>query len=152
MAPGLPAIGAHYHIDSSSVTALTLSIFILAWVVGPLAFGPLSEIYGRRWTFIIANFIFLVFNIACIFAPNTGALIAFRFLAGIGASLPITTGSSIVSDLFNEQDRAGPTSISFLGVLLGPPTVRMDIIEARMLNCYCSSGSRMSFPNFIAAH
>ncbi|KAF8178133.1 MFS general substrate transporter [Mycena galopus ATCC 62051] len=121
MAPALPDIGVHYHFQSASVTALTLSIFLLAWVLGPLLFGPLSEVYGRKWTFIIANFVFLVFNIACIFAPSGGALIAFRFLAGLGASLPISTGSSIVSDMFVEKDRAGPTSISFLGVLLGPP-------------------------------
>ncbi|EEB95901.1 hypothetical protein MPER_05059 [Moniliophthora perniciosa FA553] len=121
MSPALPDIGRHYKIKSESVAALTLSIFLLAWVVGPLFFGPLSEVYGRRWVFIGSNLFFLAFNIACIFAPSTGSLIAFRFLAGLGSSVPISTGSSLISDLFVEAERAGPTSVSLLGILMGPP-------------------------------
>lgn len=122
MAPGLPEIGIHYGIQSQSVIALTLSIYILAWAVGPLLFAPFSEIYGRKWILIISNVVFLAFNIACIFAPNTGSLIAFRFIAGLGASTPISIGGSLVGDLFVEKERAGPSAASFLGVLLGPPT------------------------------
>jgi multidrug resistance protein len=122
MAPSLPQIAAHYKISSLTVEALTLSIFVLAWAVGPLLFGPLTEVYGRRWPLIISNLVFLAFNIACIFAPNTAALIVFRFLAGLGASVPVAIGGALVGDLFVELERAAPQAVSYLGVLLGPPT------------------------------
>lgn len=62
----------------------------------PLILAPLSEMYGRTWVrahmpppnimliaiqvLHIANVFSLAFNLGCAFAPNTGALIAFRFL------------------------------------------------------------------------
>lgn len=122
MAPGLPEISSHYSIPNSSLTALTLSIFLLAWAIGPLIFAPLSEIYGRKWILIFSNLFFLIFNIACIFAPTYESLIGFRFLAGLGAGTPISISGSVVGDLFIARERAGPAAASFLGVLLGPPT------------------------------
>ncbi|EIM88767.1 MFS general substrate transporter [Stereum hirsutum FP-91666 SS1] len=122
MAPGLPGIGAHYNITTETVLALTLSIFVLAWSVGPLLGGPLSEIYGRRPILILSTIIFLIFNTACIFAPNTGAFIFFRFAAGLGASTPISVGGSLIGDLFVPAQRARPVAVSFLGVMIGPPT------------------------------
>lgn len=79
MAPGLPDIGEHYKITNPTVVALTLSIYLLAWAVGPLFLGPLSEIYGRIWVLHISNLVFMTFSLACIFAPTTGSLIVFRF-------------------------------------------------------------------------
>ena len=80
MAPALPNIAAHYHIENPTVVALTLSIYLLAFAVGPLLLGPFSEIYGRAWVLNLSNLFFLAFTIACAFAPNTSSLIAFRFL------------------------------------------------------------------------
>ena len=37
----------------------------------------------------ISNIAFLIFNLACAFAPDVGAMIGFRFLAGLGGSAPI---------------------------------------------------------------
>lgn len=122
MAPGLPGIGAHYSITSETILALTLSIFVLAWSVGPLLGGPLSEIYGRRPILILSTIIFLIFNTACIFATNTGSFIFFRFAAGLGASTPISVGGSLIGDLFVPAQRARPVAVSFLGVMIGPPT------------------------------
>jgi MFS family permease len=92
MAPGLPAIAAHYHIDNPTVVALTLSIYLLAFAVGPLVLGPLSEIYGRAWVLHFANLFFLAFTLGCAFAPNTSSLIAFRFLGTPSGTAPCDVG------------------------------------------------------------
>lgn len=94
MAPGLPSIAEHYHITNPTVLALTLSIFLLAFALGPLIIGPLSEIYGRAWVLHIANLFFLAFTLACAFAPNTGSLIAFRFLGEPHESLILLFGTN----------------------------------------------------------
>lgn len=68
---------------------MTLSIFVLAYGIGPLFLGPLSEMFGRVIIIQTANIWFLVWNIACGVAQSKGQLIAFRFLAGLGGSAPL---------------------------------------------------------------
>ncbi|KAF8577723.1 multidrug resistance protein 4 [Ramaria rubella] len=120
MAPGLPDIALHYHIANPTVVALTLSIYLLAFAVGPLLLGPLSELYGRAWVLHFANLFFLAFTLGCAFAPNTAALIAFRFLAGLGGGAPVSIGGACIGDLFAPAERATAMSIYTLGPLLGP--------------------------------
>ncbi|KAJ1305705.1 hypothetical protein OPQ81_010440 [Rhizoctonia solani] len=120
IAPGLPEIAHAFGITNSTIAALTLSIFILAYAIGPLFVTPLSEIYGRSWPLHISNIFFLVFNLACSWAPSTGSMIAFRFLAGLGGSAPLTIGAGSIADLFHENDRAVAMSLFSLGPLMGP--------------------------------
>ena len=48
IAPCLKQISRDLHVDEGVEQTLMLSIFILAFAIGPLIFGPLSEIYVRR--------------------------------------------------------------------------------------------------------
>ncbi len=75
---------------------LLLSIFVLAYAFGPLVFGPLSELYGRVPVLQWANLIYFVFNLACGFAQNSGEMLAFRFLSGIGGSAPLAIGGGVL--------------------------------------------------------
>ncbi|KDQ29201.1 hypothetical protein PLEOSDRAFT_1092869 [Pleurotus ostreatus PC15] len=120
MAPGLLQVAEQYHVTNPTTLAMTLSIFLLAYALGPLVLAPLSEMYGRTWVLHIANILFLGFNIGCAFSPNAGSLIAFRFLAGLAGSTPIACGGGSISDLFAERDRAGAMAVFTLGPLLGP--------------------------------
>ncbi|KAG8790529.1 hypothetical protein FRC12_011672 [Ceratobasidium sp. 428] len=120
MAPGLPEVAEGFHITNPTVIALTLSIFLLAYAVGPLFLSPLSEVYGRTWPLHISNMFFLIFNLASAWAPNVTALIVFRFLAGLGGSAPLAIGAGSIGDLFAERDRAIAMSLFSLGPLLGP--------------------------------
>ncbi|TFY57136.1 hypothetical protein EVJ58_g7205 [Rhodofomes roseus] len=120
MAPGLPQIAEHYGVTSETVTALTLSIFLLTFAIGPLFFGPISEMYGRTWVYHIANLLFLAFNLGCAFSDTVGILLGFRLLAGFVGSAPIACGGGTVSDLFSEKDRASAMAVFSLGPLIGP--------------------------------
>lgn len=100
-----------HDIKSDTVSALTLTVYLLALALGPLVFTPLSEIYGRRRVINISSVIFTASIIACIFATLTGEQIAFRFLAGIGASTPISIAGSVIADLFILQERALASAI-----------------------------------------
>ncbi|KAK5998217.1 Efflux pump vrtL [Cladobotryum mycophilum] len=99
VAPGLPAISEYLHITKSIEQALVLSIFVAAYALGPLIWGPLSELYGRTIIIQVSNLWFLLFNLACGLAKNKGEMFAFRFLAGIGGSapLPLVAGSLAIS-------------------------------------------------------
>ncbi|KAI0164664.1 major facilitator superfamily domain-containing protein [Xylariaceae sp. FL1272] len=57
VAPALEKIGEELHISSAIERNLTLSIFILAYAVGPLVWGPMSELYGRVRVLQLVNLI-----------------------------------------------------------------------------------------------
>lgn len=120
MAPGLPDLAIKYSITNPTVTALTLSIFLISFGIGPLFAAPLSEVYGRVWVLHLANLFFLGFNLGCAFSPNTVSFLVFRFLAGLAGSAPVACGGGVVSDLFSERDRAAGMALYNLGPLIGP--------------------------------
>lgn len=109
-----------FHNNSTTLSSLTVSIFLLGYVIGPLILAPLSEIYGRRYVLTGANIVFCVWNIGCALAPNLGTLIFFRFMAGIGGSGCLTIGGGVIADLFHADRRGLATSIYTLGPLFGP--------------------------------
>ena len=84
VAPALITLAPDLRIHGSFLASLTVSIFILAYGIGPFLIGPLSEVYGRMLVLQVANIFYLAFNTACGFSRSIGQLIVFRFLAGIG--------------------------------------------------------------------
>lgn len=138
-APALPQIGRDLNVSDSTVLALLISIFVLAYAIGPLFLGtlhsiarpptspksltspgPLSEIYGRRVVLQLANLFFLAWNIGCGFATTSGQLIAFRFLSGLGGSAPLAIGGGILSDCWTAEQRGQAVGLYSLMPLLGP--------------------------------
>ena len=59
VAPAADQIAEQFHITSSAIIAMTISVFILAYAVGPLFLGPMSEIYGRSRVLQGANLFYL---------------------------------------------------------------------------------------------
>jgi MFS family permease len=92
VAPALAQVGRDLHMSSDFEIELTLSIFILAYAVGPLFFGPASELSGRIRLLQVSNLWYLAWNLGCGFAKNKSQMFAFRFLAGIGGSAPLAIG------------------------------------------------------------
>ena len=92
VAPALEKLADEFDIVSEIEKYLLMSIFLLAFAIGPFVWGPLSEVFGRARVMQGANVIFLIFNIACGFAKTKAQMMAFRFLAGIGGSAPQAVG------------------------------------------------------------
>ncbi|KZP33608.1 MFS general substrate transporter [Athelia psychrophila] len=120
IAPASGLVAAEFDITSTVTIALTTSIFILAYAIGPLILGPLSEIYGRSRVIQLANLWYLAWNLACGFATSTAQLIAFRFLAGLGGSAPLSIGGAVLGDCFTPEQRGQAIAIYSLAPLLGP--------------------------------
>ncbi|KZL76422.1 MFS multidrug transporter [Colletotrichum tofieldiae] len=120
VAPALEAIGSEFNITSSFEQALVLSIFVLAYAIGPLAWGPLSELYGRVIVLQLTNLFYMFFNLGCGLARTKSQIIAFRFLAGLGGSAPLAIGGGVLGDLFEAEQRGKAISIYSLMPLLGP--------------------------------
>lgn len=94
VAPALGTIATEFKITNSMEQALVMSIFLLAYAVGPFMLGPLSEVFGRVVVLQCANLVFLIFNTTCGFAQSKTQMMVFRFLSGLGASAPQAVSSS----------------------------------------------------------
>ncbi|KAH6659633.1 major facilitator superfamily domain-containing protein [Truncatella angustata] len=120
VAPALTTIGEEFGVSAGTEQAIILSIFVLAYAIGPLAWGPLSEIYGRMLVLQSTNVLYLFFNLGCGLARTKGQLIAFRFLSGLGGSAPLAIGGGVLGDLFTAEERGKAISLYSLCPLLGP--------------------------------
>ncbi|KAJ5746419.1 efflux pump antibiotic resistance protein [Penicillium odoratum] len=118
MAPALSTIAKEFDM-SSAESAMALSIYLLATAFGPLAIGPLSEVYGRKPILHASSLWFLVWNVACGFANSKGILIASRFFAGLGASAIYALASGVLGDVWRPEQRGKSLGVYLLIPLLG---------------------------------
>lgn len=94
VAPALSTMAAEFNVQDEIVSQLMLSIFVLAYAIGPLIMGPLSEIYGRVIVLQLSNLLYLVFNIGCGVSQTNVQMIVCRFFAGLGGSAPLAVSPS----------------------------------------------------------
>ncbi|EXJ85548.1 hypothetical protein A1O1_05912 [Capronia coronata CBS 617.96] len=120
VAPALPQIRRDFGITNQIESQIVLSIFVLAYAIGPMILGPLSELYGRVIVLQSSNVFFLAFNTACGFAQTKQQLMAFRFLSGLGGSAPLAIGGGVLGDLFKPEERGKAMGLYAMGPLLGP--------------------------------
>jgi EmrB/QacA subfamily drug resistance transporter len=104
-------------------SAWTISIFFIAVTITvPLA-GNLVDNFGRKKVFLLSLLVFTGSSLACGLAPTISALIAFRFLQGIGGACFLPAASGMVSDHFPENREAAIglfSSIFSMGMVIGP--------------------------------
>ena len=96
IAPAMQDLGERLGMHTSIEVYLSMAIFILAYTVGPIFFGPASELYGRVRLLQVSNVWYLAWNLGCGFAKSKGQFFAFRFLAGIGGSAPLSIGGGAI--------------------------------------------------------
>ena len=119
-APGAAALASEFHITSSTVVTLTVSIYLCGFAVGPMFIAPLCELYGRLIVYHACNVIYISFIIGCALSTNTGIFLVFRFLAGCAASGPLAVGGGTVADVIPPAQRGRAMSLFVIGPLLGP--------------------------------
>lgn len=110
----------HFNSTSDTLAVFVTTIYLLGWVCGPIVIAPLSEMYGRAILHKVCIVLFLIFNVACAVANSLGSLIAFRFLAGIASSCPVTLGTGSIADMVPQEKRAGVMGAYVIGAVLGP--------------------------------
>ncbi len=86
LSPGIAHLDEDFGNSNDTVGALTVSIYLLGYVIGPLFLAPLCEIYGRKPVLGAANVFFCIWQIGCALAPNIESLIVFRLFSGIGGA------------------------------------------------------------------
>jgi DHA1 family bicyclomycin/chloramphenicol resistance-like MFS transporter len=103
--PSLPAISVALATDVAR-TQLTLSMFMVAFAVAQLLYGPLSDRFGRRPIILGGITIYTAACVACAFATTIDQLIAARALQAAGACAGVVLGRAIVRDVYGREGAA----------------------------------------------
>ncbi|KAI7213641.1 MFS general substrate transporter [Hortaea werneckii] len=100
-----PAIGgvmAEFGVGPETAL-LGLSLYVLAYGIGPLIFSPLSEIprVGRNPPYMITMGVFVILLVPSALVENFAGLMVLRFLQGCFGSPCLATGGASLQDLFS---------------------------------------------------
>lgn len=100
--------------------SLETGLYVAALGIGAFCSGPFSETVGRTPVYLSTLAIFSIFIMACGLAPNYGAQIVFRFLAGFFGATPISCVGGSMSDIFTPEERTFIFPFFAVAVFLGP--------------------------------
>ncbi|KAI9806486.1 MAG: hypothetical protein M1833_003673 [Piccolia ochrophora] len=109
---------------SEIVESLATGLFLAGFGFGALFAGPVSETVGRNPVYLATLTIYMIWIMASALAPNIGAQLTFRFLAGFFGATPLVCAGGSISDLWSPMERtyAFPVfaNAAFSGPVLGP--------------------------------
>lgn len=88
---------------SQQVAALGLSMYVLAYGLGPMLWSPLSELplIGRNPPYMITYAIFVILLVPTSLVDNMPGLVVLRFLLGFFGSPCLATGGASLQDMFS---------------------------------------------------
>ncbi|KAF7193801.1 Citrinin biosynthesis cluster MFS transporter mrr1 [Pseudocercospora fuligena] len=109
---------------SEEVMVLMVSLFVLGFAFGPVFWGPISELYGRKIPLFSGYLIFAIFQVPVAVAQNLQTIMICRFFGGFFASAPLAIVGGALADFFDPVNRGVALSLfgaaTFIGPTMGP--------------------------------
>jgi len=96
--PALPAIARDLGTTPGAVQ-LSLTAFLVAFAVGQLLVGPVSDGIGRRPMLVAGTALFALASVGCALAPDVVTLVVARVAQGLAGAAGAVAGRAMVSDV-----------------------------------------------------
>ncbi|MEC7030616.1 MAG: MFS transporter [Pseudomonadota bacterium] len=104
-------LNANIHIAQSS-----LSVYLIGLACSQIAYGILSEHFGRKKTLLTGLVIATIGCLVCLFSPNVYVLIIGRLISGLGAGALSTLWRTIIRDSYAPEDM--PNALTHIQIAL----------------------------------
>ncbi|MBM6594810.1 multidrug effflux MFS transporter [Microvirga pudoricolor] len=117
--PAFPAIARDLNVDVSAVQ-MSLTSFFGAVALCQIIYGPLSDRFGRKPPLYVGLSLFILGGIGCSLARSAEALIAFRFLQGVGACASMVIPRAVIRDLHTGPEAAKLMATTMLVFSVSP--------------------------------
>jgi DHA1 family bicyclomycin/chloramphenicol resistance-like MFS transporter len=117
--PALPAMEDDLGTDAAGIQ-WTLAVFFVGLAAGQLAYGPISDRFGRKRPLLVGLTVYAVASVGCALAPSNATLVAFRLLQAIGGCAGMVLTRAVVRDRFPPQDMARILSMLVLVMGVAP--------------------------------
>ena len=119
----LPTIERELHAGVSGLQWI-IDAYVLAFASFMLTGGALGDLYGRKRFFVAGIVTFSIGSLMCGLSGNTGELVGFRFLQGLGSAMLLPGSLSIITATFHGRERGAAIGIwaafSALALAVGP--------------------------------
>ncbi|OLN96442.1 Dityrosine transporter 1-like protein 1 [Colletotrichum chlorophyti] len=115
----LPEVAAEYN-TGGSIISLSNALYLVFMAISPCFWGPLSQVYGRKWTCAVTASLFLACSIGTALSPNVAAFFVFRMLTAFAGTSFLVTGPAVIGDLYHPTARATAMGWFLSGTLVGP--------------------------------
>ena len=122
--PALPNAARALHTESGAMQ-MAIGIYIVGLAVGQLAYGPLSDAFGRRPLLLVGLGLYTIGGLASAVAPTLPALLAGRLVQALGGSAGLTLGRAMVRDKTTPESAVRDLALLNVLTLVGPGVAPM---------------------------
>ena len=99
---------------------MTISLYVLGLAFGQLAYGPLSDKYGRRPTLLAGLALYTAAGVVCMLATSVHVLVAARFAQALGGCAGLLLARAIVRDTADADETLRRLALMSLMTMVGP--------------------------------
>ena len=100
--PSFPDIEIEFGI-SRAILSQSLAVYLVAFAVSTLAWGPLADRYGRRLVILISMALYTLGSIGCALAENAEVFMLLRVVQGLAASGGFIAGRAMIRDAHDAE-------------------------------------------------
>ncbi len=120
MLPALPQIGDALGLTNPNDRQIIIVVYMLGFSVGQLAYGRLSDQYGRKPVLLTGMAIFIVGSIVAALASDFTTLLVARVVQGLGAAAPRVIAVALVRDRYAGREMARVMSFTMAVFIIIP--------------------------------
>lgn len=117
--PSLPSMARDLGASASAVQ-LSIGLFVAGFAVMQLAYGPLSDRFGRKPVLLVGMGVYLAATLACALAASVAVLLAARFVQALGGCAGPVIGRAVVRDVYAPEEAARILSYMASAMAIAP--------------------------------
>ena len=120
MLPGLQEMGASLGVENENHRQYVISAYFAGMAAALLPYGPASDRFGRRGPVLFGLAIYVAAAVGAAFVESFEAMLALRFVQGVGAASTRVIAVSMVRDCFGGRQMAETMSLIFMVFMVIP--------------------------------
>ena len=117
--PALPTLEAEFAASTARVQH-TVSAYLFGMGLGQLAFGPLTDRFGRKRPLLVGLGIFALASAGCALAHSIDSFVLLRFAQALGGSAGMVVIRAVIRDRFDALQSARVLSLMMLVMGVAP--------------------------------
>ncbi|MBN8921121.1 MAG: MFS transporter, partial [Rhizobiales bacterium] len=118
--PAFDALRAEFSIADPNRAQLAIYVYMIAFAVAQLVYGPVSDMMGRRPTVLFGVVIFVLGSLLALVARSFEVLLIARAIQGVGSAAARVLAVTIVRDRFAGREMARVMSLTMMVFLIVP--------------------------------
>jgi DHA1 family bicyclomycin/chloramphenicol resistance-like MFS transporter len=114
--PAMPQMRTDLHAD----VELTITGFLIGFSIAQIAWGPLSDQYGRKPILLIGIVLFIIGSIGCALSQSITQIVFWRIIQALGACTGPMLSRAMIRDVFSGSKAAEVLSTLMILMALAP--------------------------------